>query len=1218
MAGDAVWLDVLPNLAGFSNELEKGSTKAGNKAGKSTGNAWSKAFESSASDGGSGKIAAELQANEDKAKKSVQAATSEIGKARAAQKEAAARVVLAEEKLEKAIEKGGESSKSAEAASLRLEAAREKEKIAADKVINAEGQVKAAHNELKEATKQLEGATEGSNQEANNSVGAWGKVANSMEDGDSKAQSFSTSIESIAGAVAIAIGGAVLFSDSWAQALDLSAGTSKLEASLGLTEAQSEIAGSVAGSLYADSYGESMEDVTGAVESVMSSIKGMGDASEEDLQKVTEEAMALANVFDLDIDEAVNSASQLINQGLAPDATGAFDLITASLREVPKALRGEVMDATNEYSQFFAQLGLNGPEAMGLLVAASEDGQYGIDKMGDALKELTIRSSDMSTTSVAAYEAAGLSAEDMSAKFLAGGDEARGALDELVTGLQGIEDPTERANAAIGLFGTPLEDLSTSDIPAFLDQLSSMDSSLGDVSGSVEDAKDKINEANDPITEITRSFQGVLSEGLEPLVEPMKAFGDWVTKNPKAVEGFATVLGILAGAWVVYTGAQWAANAAMAASPITWIVAAIVAVVAAVVLLWQNWDTVTAWIEETWNTFIEWIKEVGDNLAQWWEDLWSGFGTWVTDTWNGFIGWINDLWTSFTTGLVETGDAIALWWTELWTGVGQFASDKWTEFTTFISDIFQAYCEFMFTIGDNIKTWWSDLWTSVGGFVSQKWTDFTNFVASIFQFYFDTIKGIGSAISSWWSGLWSALGQGFSDRWEWIKTTGSNAVNWLKDTVIGVFTNLKDGAINAFTMMKDGIGNAWNMLKEIAAKPVNFVIETVYTKGIKSFVESVAGKLGLDISLPTINPIKFAEGGILPGYSPGNDSILSILSPGEGILVPEAVRGLGAGFVGWANKFFSGGRSKGGLGADSSSGVSAFAEGGIAGWFSNVASGIGSFLRDPLGAVADLITKPVEAMLGPIANNVWGDIGKGGVRSILNIIPDWFKGESEKIGNAGLVGAAQKALGVPYVWGGSSIPPGLDCSGLVYWAAQQLGLGWPRLTAAGYQSASASKGMGSAVPGDLLFWGNPAYHVGIYTGPGSMIHAPQPGDYVRNAAIYGTPTVGAYGGGGGAGMTSTYAGLVETTANRSDSLADFTSRLHRAQYDWGGSLYPGWTLAYNGTGQVETVLTNRQSQQASGGVEGRFEMVLDDGTPLRGYIKRVVNIPDKGRVMAGR
>lgn len=105
-----------------------------------------------------------------------------------------------------------------------------------------------------------------------------------------------------------------------------------------------------------------------------------------------------------------------------------------------------------------------------------------------------------------------------------------------------------------------------------------------------------------------------------------------------------------------------------------------------------------------------------------------------------------------------------------------------------------------------------------------------------------------------------------------------------------------------------------------------------------------------------------------------------------------------------------------------------------------------------------------------------------------------------------VVEAARKYLGVPYVWGGTNPATGLDCSGLVQKVYSELGYDLPRVS---YQQAEAGRPVASlaeAQPGDVLAFGSPVNHVGIYIGDNQMIHAPRPGKDVEISSVYEAPT----------------------------------------------------------------------------------------------------------------
>ena len=109
------------------------------------------------------------------------------------------------------------------------------------------------------------------------------------------------------------------------------------------------------------------------------------------------------------------------------------------------------------------------------------------------------------------------------------------------------------------------------------------------------------------------------------------------------------------------------------------------------------------------------------------------------------------------------------------------------------------------------------------------------------------------------------------------------------------------------------------------------------------------------------------------------------------------------------------------------------------------------------------------------------------------------------IDSSRILSTAQKYIGVPYVFGGTS-PSGFDCSGLVYYVLAELGYPAPRTAAAQYAMGSSVSHDGLR-PGDLVFFENTytsgISHVGIYAGGGSFLHAPNEGSSVSYSSLSG-------------------------------------------------------------------------------------------------------------------
>ncbi len=100
--------------------------------------------------------------------------------------------------------------------------------------------------------------------------------------------------------------------------------------------------------------------------------------------------------------------------------------------------------------------------------------------------------------------------------------------------------------------------------------------------------------------------------------------------------------------------------------------------------------------------------------------------------------------------------------------------------------------------------------------------------------------------------------------------------------------------------------------------------------------------------------------------------------------------------------------------------------------------------------------------------------------------------------SSNVIEIAKQYIGVPYVYGGTT-PSGFDCSGFTQYVFAKAGKSLPRTTT---EQQAATTPVSSPQPGDLVFFGSPAWHMGIYVGDGMMIDAPRTGKSVSIRPIF--------------------------------------------------------------------------------------------------------------------
>lgn len=408
-----------------------------------------------------------------------------------------------------------------------------------------------------------------------------------------------------------------------------------ISAQTGVTGEQLQQFGAIARSVYTSGKGENFQEVADALVNIQQA-SGLAGA---ELEAATNSAMLLKDTFAMETNETTRAATALMkNFGIT--AEEAYGIIAVGAQNGANK-NGDLLDTLNEYSVHYKALGLDADQFIQSLIAGADAGSFSIDKIGDAVKEFTIRAKDGSKTSAEAFAAINLNAETMMAAFAAGGDAAEAAFFQTIKALNAMEDPVAKNAAGVALFGTMFEDLEA----GMLDTMASMAGANVDAAAALRQMEAvKYNDIGYAITQISRSFSDAMIPAAEKAGQTVYKYMPQIRASIERVvpavtalaESFAAALpgiidfmasaaneiayftGVIVDGWPVIapilsglatgfavfkiatgavsllTGVMGAFGVTMTVSmaPILGVAAAIGAVVAAGVVLYQNWDTV--------------------------------------------------------------------------------------------------------------------------------------------------------------------------------------------------------------------------------------------------------------------------------------------------------------------------------------------------------------------------------------------------------------------------------------------------------------------------------------------------------------------------------------------------------------------------------------------------------------------------------------------------
>lgn len=468
-------------------------------------------------------------------------------------------------------------------------------------------------------------------------------------------------------------------------------GINDFSAATGITGVKLQEMEEVMKGIYNNNFGESMTDVSQSLQVVSRATDLTGDK----LQKATENAILLSDVFGYEVAESTRSASTLMNQ-FGIDYDTAMNLIAQGAQN-GLDYSDELLDTINEYSVQFKQFGFDAEEMFNIMSRGVENGAFNLDKVGDAVKEFGIRITDGSDTTKEGMEAIGLSADEMAKKYQKGGKDAREAFDQVITGLENMKDPVERNQAGVNLFGTMWEDLGPKVVLSLNDQTEAIDTNkdaleqmndvkYDDIESAMEGIKRNLTSSiADPIEErILPKLQEVgentdfdsLADSIGTATDKLIEGVSWLGQHQGLLMGVGTAIGIVTAGITAYNIVQGiklameaaevttlgglvavqlasAAATAAAVAPFILVAAAIAGVVAIGVLLYKNWDIVKAKAGELKDQVVTKVTGLKESAVAKFNELKTNAVNKVTELKTNAVNKANELKTGFVNKFTE-------------------------------------------------------------------------------------------------------------------------------------------------------------------------------------------------------------------------------------------------------------------------------------------------------------------------------------------------------------------------------------------------------------------------------------------------------------------------------------------------------------------------------------------------------------------------------------
>lgn len=263
----------------------------------------------------------------------------------------------------------------------------------------------------------------------------------------------------------------------------------------------------------------------------------------------------------------------------------------------------------------------------------------------------------------------------------------------------------------------------------------------------------------------------------------------------------------------VATAATWAFNAALAVltSPITWIIAAIAALIAIGVLLYQNWDTVVEFAKTAWQGLCDFISGICQAIGEFFSGLWTKlqeifepigqwFGEKFQQAWDAIVNIFSGIGEWFSGVFQGAWDAIV----NIFTPIGSWFGQRWADVTSALANIGAWFTD----IFQKAWTGLTNIFSKLGLWFGERWADVTSVLANVSSWFgnmftsaYNAVKNAFSSIGGFFSGVWSTVQSIFVNAGQKVGSAVGGAFKSAVNAVLGTIENV----VNDFIGMINGV-----------------------------------------------------------------------------------------------------------------------------------------------------------------------------------------------------------------------------------------------------------------------------------------------------------------------------------------------------------------------------------------------------------------------------